>query len=942
MNFTRTTSLLLGAWLSCAAVSAFAAEEVPLEGVAWGEASRAYSNYEAGRYREAVQHADGALKFRPDVVRLHLLKIYALEKLGQRAQARQAAQAAIKQGLRDPALQRAVVNLQPVAPVRRTASGATASAASAPTTSAAYRRGFPIATKAYASYNANAFQEAERGAEQAFRIDPSQGAWAMLWLDALEAQQRWADAAQAVDTAIKLGAPNANDLQARRQTLNRRMAIRPAEQAYQALIANRPGDAVPLAREAARLAPDIASHRLLLVTSLLLDNQPAAAEQAADQALQDDDESTVMLVMRGYLRQFQGKTQAAQSDFDAALAQDWLDEEQLRNVRLIAIDGALASGDQARAEALLAPMDKTDDAVIRRQKTLADGRTPAAPLTLASYPSPSQSCQDTPYGTQCELLPADTNGATGPAGEAYAAYGRQDFQEAIDKARLAVDQEPDNVNFQRLLTTALASGNDAQAAEAEQRMSDAIARTPSDADLLMQRGYLRMRMREPARAREDFRAAQDTGKAPKTVALDEAYALSAMGENPAAVRQLKSVIDKDDAGELKLDPQQRYNTRNAITGLDREWGATLSLGYRGARPSTSVSGAGLSTAGDAVFSTAEAYWRPSQLNNQNGMLEVYGRLTNTLYDSGGKLESDGFIDPCSRAFTANARTTESSSVTGFPSTIGSLGVRYMLSDTGFTFGLERRFFIGSATREGTAFPASRTDQCSIQQAIQRENQRRAQDDQINGLLTRYKLGGSAGGWLAYTTYGFYHGTERRMDVPSWFTTEAYSQLGYSLEDNSAKYTLYDVDSNGKASRELMQANGSLRREQLFLSNEIRVGRSYRIDAISPNLVAFPHIVGAADWIWQKDQATGLKVSSGAENFPVLAAGLPDKNLSLTNDARSWSMGVGPGLNLRYWFREDHYHTPRSYLDWSMQYRLPIGGGATERAKGLFMNLTLSY
>lgn len=941
MTPARPAILLFGAWLACATLPTALAAEVPLEGVAWEQADQAFRSYQSGRYRDALQQVDAALKLRPDVARLNLLKVYTLQKLGRRNEARQAAQSALKRGVRDPGLQAAVTNLQQNAP-----------AASGPAPSAAYQRGFPLATKAYAAYNAGDMAAAERDGERAFRTDPSQGAWALLWLDSLEAQQRWADAATAAGTAISLGAPNTSDLEARRQTLNRRMAVRPAEQAYQALIANRPGDAVPLAREAVRLAPDIASHRLLLVTVLLLDNQPAAAEQAANQALEADDESTVMLVMRGYLRQYQGNAQAAGSDFDSALAQDWLDEEQLRNVRLIAIDAALAGGDKARATALLAPMDASDEAVGKRQQTLADARTPATALNLSNYPAPRQSCQDTPYGTQCELLPADAGGAAGPASEAYAAYARQDYQEAIQQARKAVEQDPDNLEFQRLLTTALAAGNPQQAAEAEQRLSDAIARTPSDAELLMQRGYLRMRTAQPARAREDFRAARDTGKAPKTVVLDEAYALSAMGDNPAAVRQLKHAIDMDDAGTLQLDEQQRYNTRNAIAGLDREWGATVAAGYRAARPSTTVAGAGLSTSGDAVFSTAELFWRPTQFNNQNGILEVYGRLTNTLYDEGGKYKSKKFVDPCSGLKTddprsARDRTSDSSSVAGFPSTIGSLGVRYMLSDTGFTFGLERRFFIGSATREGTAYPASNSDRCAIQQAIGEANTLNrdlngANAPQINGVLTRYKLGGNSGGWLAYSTYGFYRGTELRMDASNWFTMEAYSQLGYSLEDNSAKYTMHDVNTRGEATRTLLEANGRLRREQLFLTNEIRIGRSFRLSGLSPNLVAFPHIVGAADWIWQKDQATDLKVTSDPGDFAGIVSSLPDKNWSLTSDARSWSMGAGPGVNLRYWFREDHYNTPRSYLDWSMQYRFPIGGGATERAKGLFMNLTLSY
>ena len=82
---------------------------------------------------------------------------------------------------------------------------------------------------------------------------------------------------------------------------------RKSRDSNQALIANRPGDAVPLARQAVALAPDTASHRLLLMTALMLDGQLAAAEDAATDALRQDDENTVALVMRGYLRQRQAR-----------------------------------------------------------------------------------------------------------------------------------------------------------------------------------------------------------------------------------------------------------------------------------------------------------------------------------------------------------------------------------------------------------------------------------------------------------------------------------------------------------------------------------------------------------------------------------------------------------------------------------------------------------
>lgn len=445
--------------------------------------------------------------------------------------------------------------------------------------------------------------------------------------------------------------------------------------------------------------------------------------------------------------------------------------------------------------------------------------------------------------------------------------------------------------------------------------------------------------RQPDKALKDFRAARETGKAPASVVLNEGYALAAIGNNPGGVAKLKHGIDLADAGRLELDETQRYNTRGAITGLDREWGATVSIGYRGAQPTSNVNGAALSTAGDSVFSTTELFWRPTELNTQKGMLEVYGRLSNTLYDEGSEFESRAFIDPCSGSVTAdtrnrNERLNGSSSVAGVPSTIGSLGVRYMFNDTGFSFGLERRFFLGSGTREGTAFPASADDQCRIQQVVQEANQNGAA---INGLLTRYKLNASAGGWLSYMTYGFYQGTELRLSENQWFTMDGFAQLGYAWEDNDAKYTVYDVNTQGSASRELGESSGQLKRRQVFASTELRMGRSLRFDSL-PNVVFFPHLVGSADWLWQKDRATGLHFADSDEINLSKVGG----DWSLTQESRSWSMGAGPGISIRYWFREDHYHAPRSSLNWSMQYRYPIGGGATERAKGLFMNLSLSY
>lgn len=124
----------------------------------------------------------------------------------------------------------------------------------------------------------------------------------------------------------------------------------------------------------------------------------------------------------------------------------------------------------------------------------------------------------------------------------------------------------------------------------------------------------------------------------------------------------------------------------------------------------------------------------------------------------------------------------------------------------------------------------------------------------------------------------------------------------------ARFWLRDNNS-GKDSAE---SSGKLKRDQAFGAGELRVGRSYRVDAISDRLVFFPYAVVAADWLWNRNRVSGLNID-GQDSYDLLGNG------------KSWSLGAGPGFNLRYWFREDHYNAPRSYLDLTTQYRFNVGG-----------------
>ena len=107
-----------------------------------------------------------------------------------------------------------------------------------------------------------------------------------------------------------------------------------------------------------------------------------------------------------------------------------------------------------------------------------------------------------------------------------------------------------------------------------------------------------------------------------------------------------------------------------------------------------------------------------------------------------------------------------------------------------------------------------------------------------------------------------------------------------------------------------EAGRFVKLKQNYATFEGQAGRSFRLDSIHPKLVIFPHVVLGAD------RNTGFE--KGHEK----------------------AVGAGVGTSLRYWFNEDKYTAPRSYWDVSLQYRGRISGD--ERAKGVFLRLTLSY
>ncbi|WP_439893227.1 NfrA family protein (plasmid) [Ralstonia sp. 25C] len=96
--------------------------------------------------------------------------------------------------------------------------------------------------------------------------------------------------------------------------------------------------------------------------------------------------------------------------------------------------------------------------------------------------------------------------------------------------------------------------------------------------------------------------------------------------------------------------------------------------------------------------------------------------------------------------------------------------------------------------------------------------------------------------------------------------------------------------------------------RLIISSEARYGRTWRVESISDHLTMYPHIVLAGDHDNKADHQLAL--------------------------------GVGPGINFRYWFRESQYAAPASWLDLTVQYRLPLTHA--DRAKGVVARAILWF
>ncbi len=270
----------------------------------------------------------------------------------------------------------------------------------------------------------------------------------------------------------------------------------------------------------------------------------------------------------------------------------------------------------------------------------------------------------------------------------------------------------------------------------------------------LQLAYDWVRAGDDESAHAAFRKADATARLAPAPAQDAAYNAMRVHEDDEAVAYFKRVIDGQKTAETPLSPQQLVDTRRTVGDVSRRLGLTSTTSYRGS------SSSGLSAAPGTSSSGSES----------NDLLQNSTELSwrPLGYRNGRFVELYGRI-------TDTLWSKNSESDTGADALQGALGVRVKpFSSVNIMAALERTFPLGSSNVDGD--------------------------------------------WLVRLGYGSSIGTDLRVDVPSWWTSQLYAEVGHYIND----------------SRD-------------YFNSEWQVGRSYAIGGTGSRWVTFPHVVAAIDY-----------------------------------------------------------------------------------------------
>jgi hypothetical protein len=656
-----------------------------------------------------------------------------------------------------------------------------------------------------------------------------------------------------------------------------------ADEAYKAMERKDYRAAVEKAEEAIRQRPDVGRLKVLLVTALEQSGNAQEAEKRANQFIDGGDSDPALLAERDRLR---------------------------RRLR----DAAVA---RAQMEVLRSPDDQS--ARNRLIKLLAEPATPP--------PNPAYVAADA----------------------AYKAMARQEYNLAATRAADAVRLQPSNMEYRRLLVTALASAG--RLAEADQAASDALTRDPNDWAMLLERANVRMRENRPAEAADDDQAALSAGvpsNRVRDVRLALAEAASTAGQpqrvldalEPYADERSYAIASRRGFAYLALGKNEEalasFDTAVAAAspGHERDVATAAKIGVLAdlarKKQATDLLAQALASNELATLSDLDVAY----LGLRVGSDQVAEARFNKARDD-GTLTPSAALDA---AYTAKRLVKNDESLAYFRTAIdaaraGTLPMApQRLYDLRRDYAeIERRWGayatltynaigVAPATPTAPTPPAGNILQSGFE-AYYRPPGIGYRDGRIFEVFARnfVTLTDATGGPTGFSTAEGMAGARYKpfsevnliLETAGLFALGVYGRNDWMLRAYASQGQGTDLRVE-EPSWWMWNVYGDYAHfvvtPQNLMAFEARAGRSFRLDRVSDHLVATPYgVIGAAY----------------------------DDTL-----ATPGALGIGPGFRLRYWFRDDTYAAPRSFVDMNVQYRVRLAGD--DRAGGVYAGLTIGY
>ena len=523
---------------------------------------------------------------------------------------------------------------------------------------------------------------------------------------------------------------------------------------------------------------------------------------------------------------------------------------------------------------------------------------------------------------------------------AYAAIGRNDLADAERQARAAVAAQPDSADAARLLMDVLSrQGNPAAAIAAA---NDAVARGAADADLYAARGFLFQAAQNRAAAVADFTKALNdpafSADKQRGVRLSVADAAAADGKHQVALDALQPL-----AGERSYDVKAREGF--AAFALDKfdqaadAFGIAVVTARNPEERRTALKGQAQAESGRGSAEKVREIVKTLRTESPVCDLDLAYVLLRVNDDAGALAIFEG---PCAQGMTAAAEmdagyaaqrlVRNPEAIVHFSKALDlrgggngaepfdpetEFGVRRSIETLSRQFGLN----IGAFYRADRSAAGGGNVGQGIAEAYWQPPVIGNRNGRIFQLYSRLSMNALAPGastvqssstqaafglrYKPFSDVNFVGAAERLVPIGATAVSDWLLRAGYSIGFNTDIQPTTHYNTSGQIYGE---ADYLTNQGRTIGSIEGRYGIDRRLLASSPNLTASLYVNGSYNY----DSA----------------------------ELRSSALAAGPGISLKYWFRESKHRAPASYVQMDIMYRFKVT--RSDRTAGLVLQLSTSF